>query len=90
MIYSVGIYKVKIALGIPMYHLIHQLTVDKATLAKDNAILGSTQGTYVAITGCTDGIGKALTLEFAKRGYGTYLLGRNTDKLYELERQITK
>jgi short-subunit dehydrogenase len=30
----------------------------------------ATKGSYVTVTGCTDGIGKDLALEFAKKGYG--------------------
>ncbi len=41
----------------------------------------------VAITGGTDGIGKALVKEFAKRGAKVSTCGRNRDKLYDLQVQ---
>lgn len=50
--------------------------------------MDNTKGSYVAVTGCTDGIGKALTVEFAKRGYGAYLLSRNFEKLDDLRNTL--
>ncbi len=41
----------------------------------------------VAITGGTDGIGKALVDEFARRGAKVSTCGRNRDKLYDLQVQ---
>jgi 17beta-estradiol 17-dehydrogenase / very-long-chain 3-oxoacyl-CoA reductase len=40
------------------------------------------------VTGCTDGIGRGLSLEMAKAGYNLYLLGRNPEKLEDLKNQI--
>ena len=40
------------------------------------------------LTGATGGIGKAMALEFAKRGYNLGLTARRTDKLNELRDQI--
>ena len=44
----------------------------------------------VAITGCTDGIGKALAIDFAKTGTakGELLIGRNLQKLWKVKEQI--
>ena len=39
----------------------------------------------VAITGGTDGIGKALVNEFVRRGAKVSTCGRNGDKLYDLQ-----
>ena len=36
------------------------------------------------ITGCTSGIGKALSVKFAQEGYNLILVARNEDKLKEL------
>ncbi len=41
----------------------------------------------VAITGGTDGIGKALVKEFTRRGAKVSTCGRNRDKLYDLQVQ---
>src|SRR5688500_3213093 len=41
----------------------------------------------VAITGGTDGIGKALVKEFSRRGAKVSTCGRNPDKLYDLQVQ---
>ena len=74
LVYSVGLYKSWAVIGIPLYHMAYQYYKDFHNMEKRG-------GQYVAITGCTDGIGKALTLEFARRGYGTLLYGRNPEKL---------
>jgi short-subunit dehydrogenase len=42
----------------------------------------------VIITGASSGIGKALALEFAKRGYNLGLTARRMDKLKDLQTQI--
>lgn len=42
----------------------------------------------VAITGASSGIGKALALEYARRGADLLLLARRTDKLAEVAAQI--
>lgn len=55
---------------------------------QEDPMFTRTKGTNVAITGCTDGIGKALTHEFAKRGYGTYLLARNFEKLDDMKDEL--
>lgn len=39
------------------------------------------KGSYVLITGSTDGIGKALTFEFAKRGFNIVSVSRSLEKL---------
>lgn len=39
------------------------------------------KGSYVLITGSTDGIGKALTFEFAKRGFNIVSMSRSLEKL---------
>ncbi|KAL1130251.1 hypothetical protein AAG570_013189, partial [Ranatra chinensis] len=40
------------------------------------------------VTGCTDGIGKAYTIELAKRGFNLVLISRNRDKLENVAAQI--
>src|SRR5260370_37728441 len=43
---------------------------------------------YVVVTGSTDGIGKALAIELAKRGFNIILHGRNPHKLQAVEKEI--
>ncbi|TNV77070.1 hypothetical protein FGO68_gene16932 [Halteria grandinella] len=83
-VYGTGAYKLTLLFGVPLYHLYHQLSTD----TQESPIFTHTQGTYVAVSGCTDGIGKALTLEFARRGYGAYLLARNFEKLDNLQNEL--
>lgn len=42
------------------------------------------------ITGCTSGIGKALSVKFAQEGYNLILVARNTDKLKELSNYLSQ
>ncbi len=43
---------------------------------------------WAVVTGCTEGIGKALALELARRGFNLVLIGRNKSKLEDMIRQI--
>lgn len=43
----------------------------------------------VLITGATSGIGRALALEFARRGYPLFLTGRNVDELKRLSAEAS-
>lgn len=43
---------------------------------------------YAVVTGSTDGIGKALALELAQRGFNIILHGRNPHKLQAVENEI--
>jgi 17beta-estradiol 17-dehydrogenase / very-long-chain 3-oxoacyl-CoA reductase len=45
-------------------------------------------GSYVVITGSTDGIGKALAFEFAKLGFNIVLISRSLDKLTKTGEEI--
>ncbi|CAA6668239.1 unnamed protein product [Spirodela intermedia] len=45
-------------------------------------------GRWAVITGATDGIGKALAFELARRGLNLLLVGRNPDKLSEVTGEI--
>ncbi len=45
---------------------------------------------YVIITGAYGGLGKALSLVYAKEGFGLILLGRKKKKLQELENELSK
>ena len=42
------------------------------------------------ITGCTSGIGKALSVKFAQEGYNLVLVARNEDKLKELSNYLSE
>jgi len=46
------------------------------------------KGSYVLITGSTDGIGKALTFEFAKRGFNIVSVSRSAEKLEQTKNDI--
>ncbi|KAL8138168.1 hypothetical protein V2J09_004169 [Rumex salicifolius] len=45
-------------------------------------------GSWAVVTGCTDGIGKALALDLAKKGLNLVLVGRNQSKLEEVRQQV--
>ncbi len=45
-------------------------------------------GSWVVVTGCTDGIGQAFALEFARRGFNIVLVSRSREKLESVARQI--
>ncbi|XP_051148393.1 very-long-chain 3-oxoacyl-CoA reductase 1-like [Andrographis paniculata] len=45
-------------------------------------------GSWAVITGCTDGIGKALAFELASKGLNLLLVGRNPSKLQQVSHQI--
>jgi len=76
-IYGAGIYKLGLVVGLPLIQCYHQYMTNTDDWVKDNQILQANKGSQVAVTGCTDGIGKDLALEFAKRGYRLLLYGRN-------------
>jgi uncharacterized protein len=44
----------------------------------------------VVITGASSGIGEASAIQFAKKGANVVLVGRRTEKLFELEKKLTK
>jgi len=43
---------------------------------------------YAVVTGATDGIGKAISLELAKKGFNLVIHGRNQDKLTAVRQEI--
>lgn len=43
---------------------------------------------YAVVTGATDGIGKAISLELAKKGFNLVIHGRNEDKLTAVRQEI--
>lgn len=47
-------------------------------------------GAYAVVTGATDGIGKAVAMELASRGFNIVLHGRNSEKLAVVKSQIQK
>ena len=42
------------------------------------------------ITGASEGVGKAIAMSFAKKGYSIYLLSRSRQKLKKLKKEIIK
>ena len=49
----------------------------------------SQYGKWAVITGSTDGIGKAMAFELARRGFHLVLLGRNPEKLDQVFKEIS-
>eukprot|EP00918_Siedleckia_nematoides_P024592 GHVU01053181.1.p1 GENE.GHVU01053181.1~~GHVU01053181.1.p1 ORF type:complete len:114 (+),score=10.29 GHVU01053181.1:189-530(+) len=45
-------------------------------------------GKWAAVTGATDGIGKAMAVELAKRGINLLLISRNRDNLLKASREV--
>ena len=45
-------------------------------------------GSYVLVTGATDGIGKAIAMELANNGFNVIIHGRNADKLKSVTKEI--
>lgn len=45
-------------------------------------------GEWAVVTGATDGIGKALCVEFAKQGLNVFLISRTESKLVEVEKEL--
>jgi hypothetical protein len=81
MVYGAGLYKTALYVGVPLIHLYHQLSTKTDEYMRENPIIAGTKGSIVAVTGCTDGIGKDLSLNFAKENYGLYMMARNQQKL---------
>jgi 17beta-estradiol 17-dehydrogenase / very-long-chain 3-oxoacyl-CoA reductase len=46
-------------------------------------------GSYALVTGASDGIGKAISLELAKKGFNLIIHGRNEDKLNRVRKEIS-
>ena len=46
------------------------------------------ENSWAIVTGCTDGIGKGLSLELARRGFNIVLVARNSEKLAEVAKEI--
>jgi len=61
-----------------------------ATLLRPAKNLKRSFGEWALITGATDGIGKALAFEMAKRGLNVVLVSRSLTKLNEVADEITK
>ena len=43
---------------------------------------------YVLITGASDGIGRYLAVDFARRGFNIIIIGRSADKLAQTEKLV--
>lgn len=52
--------------------------------------LGAGKGTWIVITGCTDGIGKELALQLAKAKFNLVLISRTQSKLEALKKEIVE
>eukprot|EP01031_Cornospumella_fuschlensis_P027860 gene27860-33643_t len=51
---------------------------------------GANDGAYAVVTGASDGIGKALAYEGAKRGFNLVLISRSQDKLEAVAQEIKR
>lgn len=76
---AVAMYKI----GIPLVSGIYKRFVRPAKNLKK-------YGEWAVVTGATDGIGKALSVEFAKRGLNVLLISRTESKLVEVEAELKK
>ena len=47
-------------------------------------------GLILAVSGASDGIGKEFALQLAKKGFNILLIGRNIEKLEQVESEISK
>lgn len=45
---------------------------------------------FLAVSGASDGIGKEFALQLAKKGFNILLIGRNKEKLEQVEAEIGK
>ena len=45
---------------------------------------------FLAVSGASDGIGKEFALQLAKKGFNILLIGRNQEKLEQVETEISK
>jgi short-subunit dehydrogenase len=45
---------------------------------------------FIAVSGASDGIGKEFALQLAKKGFNILLIGRNQEKLEQVEIEISK
>ncbi|KAK3924867.1 Inactive hydroxysteroid dehydrogenase-like protein 1 [Frankliniella fusca] len=50
--------------------------------------IADTYGRWAVITGCTSGIGRAYTVDLARRGMNVVLISQNIDKLSDLAREV--
>lgn len=55
---------------------------------EEDLSLGKRYGNWALVTGCTDGLGKAYSLELAKRGLNIVLVSRNEKKLKDTAQEI--
>ena len=79
-IYLTGFYQI----GHRMYEVAKQQHLETSTCDK------VTPGTRAVITGGSEGIGAALALELAKRGYDITLISRSLDKLVTAKLEISR
>ena len=71
--------------------LLHVYSLAKllyTTLLRAPIDLKKQYGQWAVVTGCTDGIGKAMAIELARRGHSIFLIGRSEDKLKALQAEM--
>ena len=84
-IYAVGFYKVGTLFGVPLYHLYHYYSGEQIDFKQEFG-----NNSWAVITGATDGIGKALAFDLAKKGMNIALLSRNQEKLDSVAEEIRR
>ena len=62
-------------------HALDFLTLLYKTLIRPGKNLKKAYGEWAVVTGATDGIGKAMAFEFARKGQNVLFIGRSADKL---------
>ena len=55
---------------------------------KKNFIKRYGEGSWVLVTGASDGIGKEFCLEFARQGFNIVIVGRNIEKCQQVKEEI--
>lgn len=59
-----------------------------ARLLRPGKNIKRTYGDWAVVTGATDGIGKAMAFEFARKGLSVLLISRSQDKLNDCQKEL--
>lgn len=62
---------------------------NKCSKLKSLCISGCSYGEWALVTGATDGIGRAFTIQLAKKKINAVIVGRTQSKLEELSKELT-
>lgn len=81
-VYWLGLYQVLLwfyRISYAVYHYNFGTALDMQRYGKD---------TWAVVTGATDGIGKAMAQELARRGFNLVLVSRSIDKLNSVAKEL--